>query len=256
MTWSNAEMRRYVELHAAGRQPFLGQYPIVAMSCGALLLLQLLLLMAAGIQQTVPVERLFRDTIAVAEEYPGCCHLYDGLFSNLGVLIWWATAAIAGFTAVVLYSLFKNSPKAIAFAAAGALTGWLALDDLFMIHEGVFPVFGLPQYATYLIYAALAAAYVLYAFRDVVCAAPVMCLGAFAFFGASVLIDVFADHHLGAISDFLHANARMELLLDDGFKFLGVGLWFCLHLFAATNAIRMNVARKQICAPERLGGSR
>ena len=81
---------------------------------------QLLVLAAARLQTSVPLERRFRDTIAVAEEYPGCCHVYDGLISNLGILLWWATASITGFAALTAAGLSCRRYEVLALAMAAA----------------------------------------------------------------------------------------------------------------------------------------
>ena len=203
----------------------------------AIIASQLILLAAVAIQTSVPLERLFRDTIAVAEEYPGCCSVYDGMISNLGILLWWATASIAAFAALTMASLSGRRYDVVALAMAAVFSAWLAMDDLFMLHESVFPIVGWTQPMTYALYGVLVAAYIALSWRVVLVAAPLLLLLAIGMLGASVSVDILADQNLGAISIWLDENPRTELLLDDGFKFLGIGFWFCLHLAAARSVI-------------------
>ncbi|HDO52442.1 MAG TPA: hypothetical protein ENH05_06865 [Rhizobiales bacterium] len=212
---------------------------------------QLLVLAAAGLQTSVPLERLFRDTIAVAEEYPGCCHVYDGLISNLGILLWWAAASITGFAALTAAGLSCRRYEILALAMAAAFSAWLAMDDLFMLHESVLPLIGFTQPMTYALYGLIAAAYIALSWRVVLMASPLLLAMAIAMLGASVSVDILADHDLGAVSAWLGANPRIGILLDDGLKFLGIGFWFCLHMAAAraviTNAVRSRPQARPAC---------
>lgn len=195
---------------------------------------QMLLLGVVLTQDAVPVERLFRDLIAVAEELPGCCHVYDGMISNIGILLWWSTATLSGLAALVL-ALQSRAPRDVTgFAVAAVFSAWLASDDLFMLHESVLPLVGLPQFGTFLIYGGLAAAYLLLAWRTVVARAPLFVVLALAMLGGSAAVDVMSDHDFGAVTTWLLSDVRLQTLLDDGLKFLGIGFWFGLHLVAAT----------------------
>ncbi len=212
------------------------------------------LLAAVWFQSAVPLERLFRDTIAVAEEYPGCCHVYDGVISNIGILFWWATAVVSGFAALVLATVSSRSRDTIALSMASIFSGWLALDDLFMLHESVLPLAGLSQPVIYAIYGTIALAYITLSWRVVLSTQPVLLFLAMSMLGASVCVDVLADHDLGALSNWLHANPRAEIFLDDGFKFLGVGFWFSLHLSVAMESLSRLFNTIDLDRPDHVGG--
>ncbi len=203
----------------------------------AIIVAQIMILVAVGLQSTVPVERLFRDMIIVAEEYPGCCHVYDGLISNLGILLWWAAASVTGFAALVAANLSARIYDILALAMAAVFSAWLALDDLFMLHDTVLPLIGLPQPATYALYGAIACAYIALSWRVVLTAFPMFLLMAISMLGLSVFIDILSEHDMGAISYWLQANTRTEFLLEDWFKFLGIGFWCCVHIAAAMNVL-------------------
>ncbi len=203
----------------------------------AIITCQLLVLAVVAIQTTVPLERLFRDTIAVAEEYPGCCSVYDGLISNFGILLWWAAASITGFAALTAISLSCRRYDIIALAMASVFSAWLAMDDLFMLHESVLPLIGLTQPMTYALYGVLVTVYIALSWRVILVASPLLLLMAITTLGASVSIDILADHNLGSVSAWLKANLRIERLLEDGFKFIGIGSWLCLHMEAARSVI-------------------
>jgi hypothetical protein len=81
--------------------------------------------------------------------------------SNLGVMIWSATTAICLFSALV-FSLQRRKRSAIWFTtSADLLTGWLAFDDMFMVHAVVLPSFGIPQNHVLVLYMGIAVAYLI-----------------------------------------------------------------------------------------------
>ncbi len=66
---------------------------------------------------------------------------YAGLFSHLGVLAMTAAGAILVFASALLPRAARTVP-----VYAGVFTLWLALDDLFMLHESLIPrLIGLPE---------------------------------------------------------------------------------------------------------------
>lgn len=203
----------------------------------AVILAQTLILLAAGLQSSIPLERLFRDTIAVAEDYPGCCHVYDGLISNLGILLWWAGACVTGFAALVGSRIGFRAFETRALIIACIFSAWLCMDDLFMLHESVLPRLGVPQPMTYAIYGGLGAAFVALGWRVILAPAAPYVVLALGMLGASAFVDVLSDHDFGAVSAWLHANPDIEILADDGFKFLGIGFWFCVQLVASAALI-------------------
>lgn len=216
---------------------FIGQQPRYYGIFYTIIIVQIMLLVAVAVQSTVPVERLFRDMLSVAEDYPGCCHVYDGMISNLGILLWWAAASVTGFATLVAMSLSARTYDIVALAMAAVFSAWLAIDDLFLLHDIVLPLIGMPQPATYALYGAIVFAYIALAWRVVLTAFPIFLLMAISALGLSIVIDILAGHNFGAISDWLRANQRTEFLLEDGFKFLGIGFWCCVHIAAAMKVV-------------------
>jgi len=157
------------------------------------------------------VIELLRDPLAVVE-----APLYYGVLSNLGVLFWAMTTAVALFT----WLLLRATPGAPAAArrfmfAAGALTAYLTLDDLFMFHEVLFPDhLGVPEIYVLAVYFVAVAAF-LWHWRAQIADSPHAALmlagGAFA---VAVLVDL-VNHDLTAI----------QTLLEDGGKFIGILCW-------------------------------
>ena len=143
----------------------------------------ILLLAVVGLQSRVPIPVLMKDPLAVVPLTQTCCHFYYGFISNLGVMLWTAAAAVCLFASLLLFRANRRSEDATFLLAAGVFTGWLALDDLFMIHEDVLPWFGVPQVVTYGAYAAIAALYFLYSWRQILAFRPVLMALALALLG-------------------------------------------------------------------------
>lgn len=178
---------------------------------------------ALFVQPYVEPRWLFLDTITSIELSGKCCHVYFGMVSNLGIMLWTGGAAICLFAALVLMARQDavSRDRAMFALVAGLFTGWLALDDAFLVHEKVFPALGLPQGAVLLTYAVLAILFAVYARRVVFQVDLVLFVFAIGFLAASVLIDHF---HAGLTN---HA-----IILEDGAKFIGICCWATFHAAA------------------------
>ena len=186
----------------------------------------ILLLAAVWFQTRVPVPVLMKDPLAVVQLTKICCHFYYGLVSNLGIMIWTAGAAVCVFASLVLFSKVRPQAEVIFFVAAAAFTGWLALDDLFMIHEDVLPQIGVPENITYAFYAGTAAAYFYFSWRSILASRPMLMASALALLGTSVAIDVL-----------VHSESAVRVFAEDGAKLLGILAWTSFHVTAAFEII-------------------
>jgi hypothetical protein len=157
-----------------------------------------------------------RDPLAVAGGKP-----YFGLLSNLGVILWSATAAMCFFSYAILKTIKRltEMPKFILFGGLFSLL--LLFDDLFMFHEKVYPNYlGIGEKIVFLSYGMLFAAYLVY-FRKTIMKANYDYLSFAAFFFAlAILVDILPLNHL----------LPMYYLFEDGPKFLGIVSWFGYQL--------------------------
>ena len=140
----------------------------------------IILLMIVMLQPKVPVAVLMKDPLGVVQLTKECCHVYYGLVSNVGILAWTTGAAVSIFVALLLFINGHRGSEVTFLTVAGLFTGWLCHDDLFMVHEDVLPLFGVPQPATYAAYASFAALYFALAWRHILAARPVLMLLALA----------------------------------------------------------------------------
>lgn len=191
-----------------------------------------LLMTGIAYQPWIDPGDLLRDPLAVAEMKDECCKVYYGAVSNLGVMIWVGSAVSCLFAAVVLASATGRSVDVSFLVAAGLFTGFLAMDDLYLVHENVLPAFGISEPVTYAAYGLLALAYLIVAWRPISDSHYVLFAVACGFLATSVLIDwqVHADH-------------RLRIVFEDGAKLIGICAWAMFHLAAAWGLLRNGLAQ-------------
>ncbi|WP_052055520.1 hypothetical protein [Myxosarcina sp. GI1] len=167
-----------------------------------------------GLITDIPTDRLTRDIAAIAE-VPS----FYGMISNIGILLWCASASICLFVFAVLQKLkiktiaFKNNFLSF-LLFSGLITLMLMFDDLFLLHEDIFPSLNISEMVVYSSYVTVVLLYLL-KFRKIIFSTTwgILCLG-FLFFAASLTIDFFSI-----------SGSRITLL-EDGFKLLGIASWF------------------------------
>jgi len=138
--------------------------------------------------------------------------LYTGALSNFGVLLWAAAAAIALFSAAG--GRMADGERRVFVLGLGLLTAWMALDDLYLLHERVIPRWtGVEEFYTQAFYAAFLVFW-LARFRGVVRrTAYLVLLCAMGLFAFSCVVDDYA----GVVIQ--------RSLLEDGSKLIGIGTW-------------------------------
>lgn len=187
-------------------------------------LLPTMFLSAVVFQPWVDPKWMFLDPLTAAELSGDCCHSHYGFVSTAGVILWASTAAVALFTALVLIMMRTKTEIVFFPLLCGLLTGWIALDDAFLLHETVLPAFGVPQNAIIATYVMLALFYFAFNLRQIFKRdfwLLVMGAGALA---TSIAVDVI-----------FHSLNPMLVLLEDSAKFFGIFCWASFHMtsFAA-----------------------
>lgn len=110
-------------------------------------------------------------------------------------------------------------------------SGLLALDDLFMLHEEVLPVWlGIPELALYAVYGVLAAGFT--GFIRLLLETDFLLLGlAFSFFVLSVLTDQ------GMLRFLFDVRGNAGLVIEDLTKMLGIVCWLVFSLRTAAQLL-------------------
>lgn len=186
------------------------------------------LLLIVALQPMVPIAYLMKDLLAVAElSKDQCCSVYYGLVSNIGILVWCSGAAICLFTALLLTLGKSDKADIYLFSLAGILTGWLMLDDFFLVHEDVFPALGIPELVAFIVYAGLALSYFAICWRRILEHRFILLTLAVGLLGLSVLVD-----------QLIHSESSARIFTEDSAKLLGICAWSGFHIDAALTTLR------------------
>ncbi len=178
----------------------------------------LLLTFEYSVYKGVLPSNLTRDTATVLNG-----PAFTGALSNLGILLWSATAAIMLFSA---YHLYKNTVQrraALMTFLFGCLTSMLCLDDTYQFHEKAFSgIIYVPEELIYLFYLTCIVV-IATVCRVVVVTTPyIIGLAAMAFFGTSIFID-----------ELNLPSGIHDAFIEDSFKFVGIALWTVYHYRSA-----------------------
>ena len=205
----------------------------------AMALLAPVLAMAAALWAGLAPTEMLRDPIMVAGGEQS--EFYLGLFSNLGVVLWTAAAAICLFAASELSGAPNRQARQF-LLYAGLFTLLLMLDDLFMLHEN----FG--DDIIYVFYGMGLLYYMIRYFRLILRLDAVLFALTIPLFGNAVLLDVAPWRLLPgqgievpeAIAsspierdELRHLGRELRYLLEDGFKSIGICCWAAFHIRAA-----------------------
>lgn len=178
-----------------------------------------------GFQTYVPVEYITRDPAAIAG-HP----IYYGAISNLGILLWSASVTACLLGSIIVKILKDCVEAASFFLAFGSLSFVLCMDDLFLLHEDLFPRrLNLPEEVTFLAYA-IAVSAVLFRFRKF------LLKNQPALFGTALLLFAFS-----LSSDLIFSLFELEggaaYAIEDGFKLIAIFAWCSYFLWAAIDQI-------------------
>lgn len=148
---------------------------------------------------------------------------YVGALSNLGVLAFAVGAAVAGLAATLVVGRRRTM-----FASAAVLTAAMLADDLFLLHDVVYPRLGIPEVVVQVGYLAAIAAIVALARAEL---GPVAVVGiglTLACWAISVGMDTVLNNH----------PLNLDQLVEDGAKFVGILVWSAVWTGVAHRVLR------------------
>jgi hypothetical protein len=131
---------------------------------------------------------------------------YVGSFSNLGGLVWFSAAAILSFAA----SLKPSERGALILAAL--LTWAMGVDDIFMLHDRVYPKLYLSEPLLYALYFGAIGIIVFRFYRQLARSTLVGIAITVLFWGLGAGLDQFFNNVGGQLA-------------EDGSKFIGIAVW-------------------------------
>jgi len=185
---------------------------LLAINVGALL--SLAAAIGATLAAGLPLSALFRDPLEVAGS-----HALVGLASNVGVLLWCATASICFCTAESVRRRGGNRGTRGLFTYFAVLTSVLLADDLLMIHDRLMrDTVGVGGWVLFPLYG-LAVVFGAYRYADVLARTDYRpAVLALAFFAMSMGVDAVQ-------SPLQNVLGQWRIAVEDGFKFLGIVAW-------------------------------
>lgn len=173
----------------------------------------------ASVWFKIPSGRFTRDPLQIFHGKP-----WEGMLSNLGVVMWCAAAFVCLFSYAVLRHSNADHPTKRFLLSCGALSTLLMLDDLYLFHERIFPMlFGVNELVIFGAYAVIAA-FVIWRDRNILAQSNGLLIAALLFFAVSIGMDIL-PLKLG----------EWQHLVEDGLKILGIVSWsgfffaFCLR---------------------------
>ncbi|MGD1853268.1 MAG: hypothetical protein ACFB2W_03370 [Leptolyngbyaceae cyanobacterium] len=180
----------------------------------------ILLILAVGLAKVlfqVPIYNLIGDVFSIADIHP-----LSGLLSNIGVLLWCATATICFFVAGVLRQT-KNSKVVHFLLASACLSTYLLIDDFFLFHEKLAPTYmGISQDMVLMLIMIAAVVYLFWFRRIILRTQYGLMLIAIGFLSLSVGADT-------VLKPWLLSLGEWKSLLEDGAKLIGITSWFSYY---------------------------
>lgn len=174
----------------------------------------------------IPIEVFTRDPAVVATSEQIIPLLDEnhnpflGILSQIGILFWCVSSSICLFCALIItqkHYIWQNLANFLQFF--GLITLILLLDDLFLLHESIFPqLLKIPEEFVYFCYG-ISVLIGLIKFKKIIIQTEwTILLLSLIFFSFSLILDEII---------LLNYSVGLKILLEDGFKLLGIASWFC-----------------------------
>lgn len=176
------------------------------------------------------LEFFLRDIVAT-----GKLPFFAGFVSQLGGMLWCASLTVCLFSLLILRPRNGSLIASRRFLLQAALlTGVLLLDDIFLFHEEVAPEYlHIGEKFVMAGYLLLGIAFVFFN-RNEILSSEYFLLGlALALLGASVFLDALPIDDFGL----RYFWKRLEIFLEDGFKFAGIATWLIYFVRYAAHKI-------------------
>jgi len=177
----------------------------------------------------IPIGSMTRDITTTAG-----VEIYVGFFSQVGFFFWIAAATLCMFTSFINHKSRGNIIFTEFLFLFGLLTLLLCLDDMFLLHESVFPyIFGIPQKGVFMVYGILIFFILLRYYQIILKTNYIILAMSFIFFAISISLDV------------IHPPNLNPYLMEDSVKMFGIVSWFFYFYSNATFVVsKLTTANK------------
>jgi hypothetical protein len=200
--------------------------PVLVMAYAATTVI-LSLVIFVGIENGIELDHFTQDPTTVMD-----APFYLGFFSYVGILFWCAAAALCFFTrSMITGRSSKENSLRLFLLCSGLITCLFLLDDLFLLHEVVFPdYFHIPEIGVYLIYSNVIVFYMVY-FRSQLLDSEFLILGLSYFM---IAVSQFVD--------LIPMPIPEDSFLEDAVKLFGVVSWLTYYARYCRNVMRKLVS--------------
>ncbi len=182
-----------------------------------------------GMEHNIELDHFTQDPASIMDT-----PFYLGFFSYIGILFWCAAATLCFFTRLLLHENdAAQKTKRQFLLYSGLILSLLMFDDLFLLHEVVFPdYFYLPKNVVYLIYLNIIAVYMIM-FRAELMQTEYLLLG----IGSGLLgISQFVDS--------LPMPIPEDSFLEDAVKLFGIVTWFTYYMRYCVQMVKYQEQRR------------
>lgn len=185
----------------------------------------------------IPFGNASRDLAAIAGTHP-----LAGFISNIGILLWCATATVC-LCAAYVASRVGHARAARFLMYSGLFTAVLLIDDFFLVHEQLAPSYlGIPERAVIVLYGISMLVYALSFRAEIRRSEYWLLFSALSLFAVSVLLDM------------VDPGGKYHLFFEDGAKLLGLANWLAYYLRTAQALVipevRMANAKRVVAHPD------
>jgi hypothetical protein len=196
------------------RQQIRNAAPILVMAY-ALTTAILSVVIFLGMEHDVELDHFTQDPASIMDT-----PFYLGFFSYIGILFWCAASTLCFFTRLLLHDDDAEQKRKRQFLLySGLISALLMFDDLFLMHEVVFPeYFMLPKNAVYLIYMNILVAYLIIFRAEIMQTEYLIFVVAAALLGISQFVDS------------LPMPIPEDSFLEDAVKLFGIVTWFTYYM--------------------------
>lgn len=157
---------------------------------------------------------------------------YVGAISNLGIILWTAAATLCIFGSMYLQRYNPGSSFRMFLLHAGLFTILLLIDDVYQLHEIIFPFyFHISQKIIYVVYFGYALFFLMKFRATIFKTEYIILLASIFLLSLSILVDLIHDSEkltvlLKKLTGFnMHESDDVRILLEDTFKGLGILTW-------------------------------
>jgi hypothetical protein len=226
-------MRTIKEILTAGIMQLRTKWNLLLLLYLPILLLFITIGLISRLTTGLTVSYFTRDVTA-AGEVP----FYAGMVSQLGVILWSATAAICLFTALVLRYQNQNPTAQRFLFQAGTLTAVLLFDDVYLVHDSVFPEYlHISEKYVFVLYFIWCLVFLLLNLPEILSSEFLILGVALVMFGVSVFFDgarLYKYEQLGI-------TRNISTFLEDVPKFFAGATWlFYFTRYAVQSQIRIS----------------